>query len=321
MEKIAHYLAAATRDNTRRSYAAAIRHFEVEWGGFLPATADSMARYLADHAETLSVNTLKQRLAALAQWHQQQGFPDPTRAPVVRQVLKGIRALHPAQQKQALPLQIRQLEQLVAWLDAGIEQAARQQDHAARLRCRRDKALLLLGFWRGFRGDELLRLQVENIELVAGEGMNCFLAQSKSDRQLQGRVFRVPQLSRLCPVSAYGEWLADSGLREGPVFRGISRWGVVGGHALHINSLIPLLRRLFAAAGLPEAARFSGHSFRRGFANWASASGWDLKTLMVYVGWKDIQSAMRYIDAADPFARQRIERSLPSSLTLPPQAD
>ncbi|MDC7706823.1 site-specific integrase [Vogesella indigofera] len=321
MEKIAHYLAAATRDNTRRSYAAAIRHFEVEWGGFLPATADSMARYLVDHAETLSVNTLKQRLAALAQWHQQQGFPNPTKAPVVRQVLKGIRALHPAQQKQALPLQIRQLEQLVAWLDARMEQAAQQQDHAVRLRCRRDKALLLLGFWRGFRGDELLRLQIENIELVAGEGMNCFLAQSKSDRQLQGRVFRVPQLSRLCPVSAYGEWLADSGLHEGPVFRGISRWGVVGEHALHINSLIPLLRRLFASAGLAEAARFSGHSFRRGFANWASASGWDLKTLMAYVGWKDIQSAMRYIDAADPFARQRIENSLPSPQSLPPQAD
>ena len=34
------YLEAATRENTRRSYASALRHFEVEWGGHLPATSD-----------------------------------------------------------------------------------------------------------------------------------------------------------------------------------------------------------------------------------------------------------------------------------------
>lgn len=106
MKKIDDYLAAATRENTRRSYLTAIRHFEVEWGGFLPATADSIARYLADHAEVLAITTLRQRLAALAQWHVTQGFPDPTKAPVVRKVLKGIQALHPAQEKQATPLQI-----------------------------------------------------------------------------------------------------------------------------------------------------------------------------------------------------------------------
>jgi hypothetical protein len=37
-----------------------------------------MARYLAAYAEQLSLNTLKHRLAALAQWHIEQGFPDPT---------------------------------------------------------------------------------------------------------------------------------------------------------------------------------------------------------------------------------------------------
>lgn len=83
------YLAAATRENTRRSYQGAVRHFEVEWGGFLPATANSLARYLAHYAGSLAVNTLQQRMAALAQWHIDQGFPDPTKSPVVRKVLKG----------------------------------------------------------------------------------------------------------------------------------------------------------------------------------------------------------------------------------------
>ena len=68
MSKVDQYLQASTRENTRKSYQAAVRHFEVEWGGFLPATANSIARYLADHAGALSINTLRQRLAALAQW-------------------------------------------------------------------------------------------------------------------------------------------------------------------------------------------------------------------------------------------------------------
>lgn len=97
MAELDDYIHAATRDNTRKSYQAAVRHYEVEWGGFLPATADSIARYLADHAETLAVSTLRQRLAALAQWHIDQGFPDPTKAPIVKKVLRGIQKLHPAQ--------------------------------------------------------------------------------------------------------------------------------------------------------------------------------------------------------------------------------
>jgi hypothetical protein len=67
--------------------------------------------------------------------------------------------------------------------------------------------LLLIGFWRGFRGDELKRLQIEYIQLTPGQGLQCFLPQSKSDRQLQGRIFRVPALGRLCPVAAYEDWL------------------------------------------------------------------------------------------------------------------
>lgn len=306
MSKIDLYLHAATRDNTRRSYQAAARHFEVEWGGFLPATADAIARYLVDHAETLAINTLRQRLAALAQWHIDQGFPDPTKAPMVRKVFRGIQALHPAQEKRARPLQVEQLEQLVQWLDRAIASAAVASDRPAQLRHTRDKAMLLLGFWRGFRGDELTRLYVEHVNAVAGEGMTCYLPRSKGDRALKGTTFKAPALARLCAVDAYIAWVELAGLTEGAVFRGINRWGHVGDQGLHINSLVPLLRSLFADAGIAFAAQYSGHSLRRGFAQWATSNGWDIKTLMEYVGWKNVQSAMRYIEGVDPFARHRV---------------
>ncbi|MYM73890.1 tyrosine-type recombinase/integrase [Duganella sp. FT134W] len=299
------YLDAATRPNTRRSYASAVRHFEVEWGGFLPASADAVAQYLVGYAGVLATSTLTQRLAALAQWHLDQGFPDPTKVPLVRKVMRGIRAEHPAQEKQAKPLQIIHLSQVDRWLGDAIAAARAAGDCAAQLRHTRDRALVLLGFWRGFRGDELTSLQAEHVQVAAGEGMSCYFPRTKGDRQNKGVTFQAPALARLCPVSAYQEWVSLAHLDSGPAFRAIDRWGHVGDEGLHPNSLIALLRSIFTKAGVADADEYSGHSLRRGFANWADADGWDTKSLMEYVGWRSAQSAMRYIDSSDRFARYR----------------
>jgi len=311
MSKLDQYIHAATRENTRQSYQSAVRHFEVEWKGFLPATADSIARYLADYAETLSINTLRQRLAALAQWHINQGFPDPTKAPIVRQVFRGIRSLHPAQEKRAKPLQLEQLDRVTQWIESKVEEARTSGDRNTELRYARNKALLLLGFWRGFRSDELTRLLVEHVDVIPGEGMTCFFPQTKGDRQYRGTSFKAPTLARLCPVEAYTVWVKTAHLTSGPVFRAIDRWGHVSDAGLHADSIAPLLRSILAEAGIASSELYSGHSLRRGFANWATASGWDLKTLMEYVGWKNVQSAMRHVEATDPFGKYRVESALP----------
>ena len=257
----------------------------------------------------LSISTLQQRLAALADWHHAHGFPDPTKAQIVRKVMKGIRALHPAQQKQARPIQLEQVGQIAHWLDEAIAAAALADRKPEQLRHTRDRALLLLGFWRGFRGDELARLRVEHVNAVSGHGMSCFLSQSKGDRASRGKTFMAPALRSLCPVEAYLAWIALAGMSDGPVFRAIDRWGNVSDAGLHINSMVPVLRTLFHSAGIALAHQYSGHSLRRGFANWATSNGWDLKTLMEYVGWQDADSALRYMDATDPFAKMRASQT------------
>lgn len=316
MSKLDQYINAATRPNTRQSYRSATAHFEVAWGGFLPATADSVAQYLAEYADTLAVSTLRQRLAALAQWHIEQGFPDPTKAPIVRKAMRGIRALHPSQEKQAKPLQLEELERVVRWLDKAIGIAQRAKDRGAELRHLRDKSLLLLGFWRGFRGDELSRLAVENIEAMPGQGMVCFLGSTKGDRQNLGTTFKAPALSRLCPVEAYLDWIGATYLTFGPVYRAIDRWGNVSESGLHVDSIAPLLRAILVNAGVHAAGGYSSHSLRRGFANWAAANGWDVKSLMEYVGWRDVKSALRYIENVDPFGSARIERAIAAQTSL-----
>lgn len=308
------YLEASKRENTQRSYASAIRHFEISWGGMLPATTQSVANYLVAYATSLSINTLRLRLAALAHWHHENGFPDPTAAAVVKKTLKGIQTLHPAQEKQAEPLQLTQLSSISAWLGSSIAAADHRGDHAEALRLRRDRAMMLLGFWRGFRTDELIRLETKNVKVVPDQGMTCFLARTKGDRQLSGKTYRVPALSQWCAVTATLDWIAAAKLTNGPLFRGINQWGDLASTSLHPNSVIPMLRRLFQRAGIPTPEAYSGHSLRRGFAGWANTNGWEVKALMEYVGWKDVQSAMRYIDAPDAFGQQRIEAAL---ATLP----
>jgi hypothetical protein len=145
------------------------------------------------------------------------------KAPVVRKVLRGILALHPTQEKQAKPLQLEQLERITRRLDEAILESQTTGQRTAELRHRRDKALLLLGFWRGFRGGELLRMRVEHVQVFPGEGLSCYLPQTKGDRHYQGTTFKVPALLRLCPVQAYQEWVKAAFIQDGPVFRGIDR--------------------------------------------------------------------------------------------------
>jgi site-specific recombinase XerD len=149
--------------------------------------------------------------------------------------------------------------------------------------------LLLIGFWRGFRSDELIRLAVENITVTAGEGMVCYLTQTKTNRQYRGTPFKVPALVKLCPVKAYLEWKHAAQLINGPVFRSIDRWGPISEEGLHVDSVALLLRSILSDAGISSSELYSSHSLRRGFANCAVASGWDIKTLMSYVGWKDVR--------------------------------
>lgn len=297
MSDAERYQQAARRASTARRYAQALEHFEAEWGGLLPATSESVVRYLAACAAQLSSRTLRVHLAALAQWHQQQGFVDPTKSARVRDTMRGIQALHPQPVKQAPALQLKVLEASIEGLSVDLHNGP----PALRLRAARDQALLLLGFWRAFRGDELCRLQAEHVRIDAGVGMRLFLPSSKTDRDNRGRTLSMPALKRLCPVQATEQWLDLSGLERGPLFRAIDRWGHLGVQPLNANSISRLLRRALLRSGV-DAEGYSGHSLRRGFATWASRNQWSSEALMSYVGWRDVQSAARYIDPATPFA-------------------
>jgi integrase len=327
MSRVEHYLLQARRENTERSVAAAVRHYELEWRGLLPATPQSIAAYLAHYASTQSISTLRVRLAALGRWHREQGFADPTKSDLVRRVLKGIRSEHNTPQKQARPMAFDELARVEQWLlsQVRVEPPATSEAASARLRAARDRSMLLLGFWRGFRADELTSLRFEHVRIEPDGSMQCFLAASKTDTSTSGRSFRCPSLPRHCPVAAFRDWQTLSGLQSGAVYRQINRWGGISERRMQATSVIPWLRRLLAKAGADMPDQYSSHSLRRGFANWARTSGWDLKELMGYVGWKDMHAAMRYLEVDAARSDQLFAQSLgtdtePADAAVVPQA-
>lgn len=106
---------------------------------------------------------------------------------MVKKVLKGIRELHPVREKQAKPLQLEVLAQIVRSLDQREALAIQDNKLPELLRCCRDRAFILVGFWRGFRGDELCRMEVEHLVLAKGEGLHIYLRRSKTDRANRGK--------------------------------------------------------------------------------------------------------------------------------------
>jgi hypothetical protein len=151
MGSVETYVKLADRPNTIRSYASTVQHFEVEGRGALPATSEAIAPYLAQYAESLSINTLRARLAGLSRWHLNHGFIDPTKSALVSRVLKGIRAAHNTPEKPARPIEFELMGQVANWLKFELDRLDPSDPQYARNS--RDQAMLLIEFWRGFRSD------------------------------------------------------------------------------------------------------------------------------------------------------------------------
>lgn len=295
------YRKAGRSQNTVASYQQAIKHFQNQWQGLLPASTKSIARYITAYAPTVSIGTLRIRLAALADWHKKQGYPDPTKAPEVQDVMRGIAKKHPKAAKQALPLAFDHLEVMVESLEHRMSEARNSQNIAEMMRCSRDRALLLIGFWRGFRSDELSRITVQGTKVFPGIRMEIFLPFSKTDRMAKGVTYELQALKAYCPVTAYRRWLEDSAIVSGPVFCGIDRWGKVSVRGMNNKCIGPILNDIAKKAGLD--IYLTTHSMRRGFALWAADEGWDIHAVMQYVGWKSYDNAKRYVPARFSFGK------------------
>lgn len=292
------FLAAATSDNTRRTYRSAIRHF-LAWGGVLPCDQDAIVRYLLTYAPTLNPRTLALRLTALSQWHLHQGFADPTSTPTVRKTLTGIERVHGAPKRKAKALPVEDLTVIVAHL-AGLNT----------LIARRDNALLQVGYFGGFRRSELVGLEIEHLAWEP-EGVVVTLAHSKTDQNGEGIVKALPYGEDLCcPATALRAWLDAANITEGPLFRSVTRWGKVGADPLNAASVNAILEARAKHAGLGYVPQLSSHSLRRGMATSAHRAGADFREIKRQGGWRHDGTVQGYIEEAGRFEENAVRHLL-----------
>lgn len=293
-ESARDFIRASLSKATQKAFKADLRHFRA-WGGSIPVAPLTVARYLADHAEKLAVATLRRRLATIAKAHTTNGYPNPCDSEPVKMTLRGIRRMHGKPQTQARPLECADLLRIVG-----------KPTKCAEIR---DHALLLIGFSGAFRRSELVALDFSDLEFVA-EGLLITLRRSKTDQEGTGRQVPIP-LARgnICPVYALRQWLEVAAVKEGPVFRGVTRAGRVLEDRLSAQSVSLILKKRMAELGL-ATARVSGHSLRSGFVTAAARVGASIAKISVQTGHRSPAMVMRYIRDADLFADHPLNRLL-----------
>jgi integrase len=255
---VADYIRESLAENTRAAYLSDLAHFE-SWGGQIPTTPETIAEYLAAHADLLSVATLNRRVAALAKVHRSRGFGNPTTVEVVKATLRGLKRIKGTAQRQATPLIKEDLFVVLGVM-------------GSRLKDVRDRALLMVGFAGGFRRSELIGLNCVDV-IAVRQGLEVTLRRSKTDQNQVGRKIGIPHgRGQWCPVAALEDWLTASGISEGALFRPIDRHGRMGPKRLSGEAVCLVVRERVQAAGISTMG-YSGHSLRAGLATSAAQAG------------------------------------------------
>ena len=282
---VSAYVSAATAKNTRRAYRSDLNHF-LAWGGALPSTPEQIATYLAAHAGTHKAATLKRRVVSIRLAHTAKGLANPCASELVRVTLRGIWRVHGMAQAQATPAVREDILAMVRGL-IGIKGS-------------RDRALLLVGFAGAFRRSELVALNLGDLEFV-DRGLIVHLRRSKTDQEGVGRKVGIPfARGKVCAVQSVKDWLAASGITEGPLFRSINRHGQVGSSRLSGHAVAQIVKTHAAAAGL-DADHYSGHSLRAGLITSAAMLGCSIWKIKAQSGHRTDAMVSRYVRDADLF--------------------
>jgi integrase len=286
LQQVREFIRASKAESTIRGYRADWRNFcgwcDSHRLGPLPASAETVAAYIAECAGRLKVGSIQRRLNAIAEAHKAVGLDSPTHHAMVTNTMKGIRRTKGTASEQKTPTLTDDIRAMVDATDAGIIGT-------------RDRALVLLGFAGAFRRSELVGLDVENCTF-GKDGLTVTLRRSKTDQDGAGRKIGIPYGSNpdTCPVRTIQGWLEMAGISSGPLFRSITRHGRVRSDHLSGIDVSRVVKKLAERAGL-DPAKFGGHSLRAGHATAAAIAGATERSIMKQTGHRSVQMVRRYI--------------------------
>ena len=276
--------------NTLRAYQADFKDFRLFCikNGLvaLPTEPKILSIYLTHLSSFCKFSTLKRRLASIKVIHKIKGHYLDTKHPIITENLLGIKRVYGVKQKSKKPLLINDLKLI-------INQINEEKNEIKKLK---NKSLILIGFAGGFRRSELVSIEYDDVDFVP-EGVKIFIKRSKTDQTGEGMTKAIPYFDNAtyCPVIALKQWIEIAGIKSGKIFN------------ISDKSVALIIKKYALLAGL-DYTKYAGHSLRSGFATSTAEMGADERSIMAMTGHKTTQMVRRYIQEANLFNNNALNK-------------
>ena len=297
-------LQSSKANNTVRAYKSDFNDFGAFCikNGFknLPSEPKIVSLYLTHLAtKEIKLSTIKRRLVSIGVIHKIKGHYLDTKHPAIVENLLGIKRRKGTIQKGKKPILINQLRILLKVID---------EEKIHDIKKLRDKSIILIGFAGGFRRNEIVSLNREDLDFVY-EGVKITVKRSKTDQFGEGSIKALPyfQESLYCPVTILKRWLNVSKITNGPIFRRFTKGSKLTKNRLTDQTVALIIKDYLSKAGI-DSKNYSGHSLRSGFATSAAESGAEERSIMAMTGHKSTEMVRRYIKEANLFKNNALNK-------------
>ncbi|MDC0532584.1 tyrosine-type recombinase/integrase, partial [Candidatus Pelagibacter ubique] len=245
-------------NNTVRAYKSDFNDFGLfcAQNGFksLPSEPKIVSLYLTYlSTKDIKMSTLKRRLVSIGVIHKLRGYYLDTKHPSIIENIMGIKRRKGSIQKSKKPLLINNLKKIINAIDNG------KKDNIKKLR---DRTIILIGFSGGFRRNEIVSLDCDDLDFVP-EGLKINIKRSKTDQFGEGSVKALPYFnkSQYCPVVSLKKWMDLTSITSGPVFRRFIKGSKLSENRLTNQTVALLIKEYLNLAGI-DSTNYSGHSLR-----------------------------------------------------------
>ena len=297
-------LQSSKANNTLRAYKSDFDDFSLfcAKNGFnsLPSDPKIVSLYLTYlSSKDAKMSTLKRRLVSIGVIHKLKGHYLDTKHPSIIENIMGIKRRKGSIQIGKKPILINILKELINVID---------KENKEEIKKFRDRTIILIGFSGGFRRNETVSLDYEDLEFVT-EGLKITLKRSKSDQFGEGFKKALPYFDspQYCPVVSLKKHIEISKIVSGPVFRRFTKGSRLSNNRLTDQTVALLIKKYLQLAGI-DSKNFSGHSLRSGFATSAAAAGVEERNIMAMTGHKSTDMVRRYIKEANLFKNNALNK-------------
>jgi len=297
-------LQSSKANNTVRAYKSDFKDFGLfcTQNGFksLPSEPKIVSLYLTYlSTKEAKMSTLKRRLVSIGVIHRLKGHYLDTKHPSIIENIMGIKRRKGSIQLAKKPILINHLKEIINVID---------KQNKKEIKKFRDRSIILIGFSGGFRRNEIVSLDFDDLDFVQ-EGLKINLRRSKTDQFGEGFKKALPYFdsSQYCPVISLKKWIEVSKIASGPVFRRFTKGSKLSNNRLTDQTVALLIKEYLQLAGL-DSKNYSGHSLRSGFATSAAESGAEERSIMAMTGHKSTEMVRRYIKEANLFKNNALNK-------------